>query len=59
MGRKRMVAVEPETPWEARERLVAELRLFNHREAADLLEQQGWAIVGLGLMHMRDDKEED
>lgn len=47
MGRKRE---KVETPLEKRERLVDELRLFNHKEAADLLEQQGWAILGLGLM---------
>ena len=49
MGRKREKVEAIETPLEQRERLVAELRLFNHTEAADLLELQGWAILGLGL----------
>jgi hypothetical protein len=42
MGRRKET-VAAETPQEARQRLVAELRLFNHREAADLLEADGRA----------------
>lgn len=43
MGRKKVAAVVPETAGEARKRLVSELRLFNHKEAADLLEADGRA----------------
>jgi hypothetical protein len=45
MGRRKVVEAS-ETPLEARERLVKELRLFNHREAADLLEADGRAADG-------------
>lgn len=43
MGRKKTAAVVPETAGEARKRLVSELRLFGHKEAARLLEADGRA----------------
>jgi len=59
MGRKKAAVVAVEGPVEARERLVAELRLFNHREAADLLEADGWVRKGLGILaDFADNKEE-
>lgn len=47
MGRKRVVTESPE---EQRARLVEELRLFNHDEAADLLEADGYVRQGMALM---------
>jgi hypothetical protein len=47
MGRRK-AAEAAETPQEARQRLVAELRLFGHKESADLLEADGWGLMCLG-----------